>query len=153
MKIPLRSKKQLSEDPEDFWAHSNGENKGYKHMGKLYTTSEEYYRKVVKGLPLDPDDPRGETVIDAWVHADICERLARGGSYAVTFNTPKNYMYVDNWSIDGVGLYHRHPELRIMGTKTMIEAHMEWDVIDNRCTMCDKQIPGEIWMMWKLEQL
>ncbi len=141
MRIPLRGK---TYDPEVT---------SHRHMGRLYTTSEEYYRKVVTSLPLDPDDPRGEAIVDAGTHTNICERLARGGSYAVSFNTPDDYLYVDNWSIDGACLYHRHPELRVMGTKNIIEVHLEWDVLDNRCSMCDKQISGEIWMMWKLSQL
>ena len=147
MRIPLRSKKQKSL-PKDY-SDSIGITEGYSHMGKLYTTSEEYYRKVVTGLPLDPDDSRGEAVVDASFHADVCQMLARGGSYAIPFDTPEKYLYVDNWSIDSPCLYHRHPELRVLGTKN----NLEWDVLDNMCTMCDKQIPGEIWMMWKLEQL
>ena len=151
MKIPLRSTRgQVS--LEAFW-DSSETNKSYRHMGKLYTTSEEYYRVVVKDLPIDPNDPRGEAIVGADIHADVCERLARGGSYAVSFNPSMEYLYVDNWAIDGACLYHRHPELRIMGTQNLIEAHLEWDVFDNRCGMCDKQIPGEIWMMWKLSQL
>lgn len=144
MRIPLRSKRQLDE---------SGLNKGYRHKGKLYKTSEEYYRKVVKKVPIDPNDSRGEAIMKADVHGNVCEQLARGGSYAVSFNTPEEYLYVDNWGIDGVCLYHRHPELRIMGSVYIIEAYLEWDVLDNRCSMCDKQIPGEIWMMWKLKQL
>lgn len=151
MRIPLRSKRHEPHDDAS-WNHDI-ELVSYRHDGKLYTTSKEYYRKVVTSLPIDPDDPRGEAVMDATFHMDVCERLAHGGSYAVTFKGAEEYLYVDNWSIDGACLYHRHPELRMMGTKHMIEAHMEWDVLDNRCSMCDKQIPGEIWMMWKLEQL
>ena len=153
MRIPLRSRADRYQPaPEAFWDNT-GTNCSYRHMGKLYTTSEEYYRVVVKDLPINPDDLRGEAIVNADIHADVCERLARGGSYAVPFNTPENYMYVDNWSIDGACLYHRHPELRIMGIHNWIEVHLEWDVLDNRCSMCDKQIPGEIWMMWRLQQL
>ena len=152
MRIPLRSnhlrsKKQKSL-PRDY-SDSIGITEGYSHMGKLYATSEEYYRKVVTGLPLDPDDPRGEAVVDASFHADVCQMLARGGTYAISFNTGSPGIYVDNWNIDSPCLYHRHPELRVLGTKN----NLEWDVLDNRCTMCDKQIPGEIWMMWRLQQL
>ncbi|KKK54032.1 hypothetical protein LCGC14_3088800, partial [marine sediment metagenome] len=42
MKIPLRSNRHEPHSEAE-WNH-NIDNTAYRHMGKLYTTSEEYYR-------------------------------------------------------------------------------------------------------------
>ena len=120
---------------------------------KAYTSSIDYYREVVMSLPLDPEDPKGRAVMGAADHARVLERLCPYSSYLIHTKEGADHVYVDDWSIEDECLYHRHPELTAQDINGWDYGFLEWEVLDSKCTMCDKQIPEEIWMMHKFYQL
>ncbi len=111
-----------------------------------YTDAPTYYREVVMAQPR-----RKGIIFGGESHLNALAMLTRSGLFVV--EADDDDIYVDDWKVNGDLLAHKHPEfgeIQTGWTKGVVEAEV-YGI--RRCTVCDKQCPGEINMMHKFYQL